>query len=493
MSLSKKIALSVLGIFITLIAALLIRTLTFTSSQRSVEAVPPVALDEGALAERLGAAIRLETVSSKDASEVDERALEELRAHLIASFPKAHATLSREAVAGASLLYTWEGTDPSLAPIMFLAHQDVVPVEDAAGWTHPPFSGVVADGHVWGRGAMDDKCGVLGILEAVEHLLGEGFRPARTVYLGFGHDEEVGGAGAVAMAALLESRGVELDFLLDEGLMITEGIIPGIDAPVALIGLAEKGYISVELVAELEGGHSSTPAAQTSVGILAKAIHALETQQLEARLDGAALAMFDKLGREMPFFQRLAFANLWLLEPLIVAQLTAKPATNAIVRTTTAPTMFEGGQRDNVLPARARAVVNFRILPGDSTESVLEHVERVVADSRIEVRPLEGLAGEPSAVSDHRSRGYEAIEEATRKVFPEAIVAPALFIAAADARHFSAISRQTFRYMPQRLTPEDRARFHGKDERIAVEDYANLVRFYRQVILESAAGDPSAP
>lgn len=455
----------------------------------AVPASPRVAMPAGA-AERLAGSIRIRTISSEDPGSFDAGAFSSLHAYLESSFPLVHQVLRRETVGGHSLLFTWAGSDPSLAPVLLAGHLDVVPVESdsAAEWREDPFGGRVADGFVWGRGAIDNKSAVLGTLEAVEMLLREGFRPDRTLYLAYGHDEEVGGtAGARAIAALLESRGVALEMVIDEGGVIADGVLGAVRGPVALVGIAEKGFVTIELTARVQGGHSSLPPRQSAVGVLAAAVARLESQPMAAHIEGPTRQMFAQLAPRLPLLQRALFANLWLTRPLVIGALEKNPATNAMLRTTTAPTMFQAGTKDNVLPGYAKASVNVRILPGDSVASVIEHVTRVVDDERVTVRVAGRFAAEPSEVSTTASRGYRALQQSIQHVLPQATVAPYLVVVVTDARHYAALSRDVFRFLPVRLTARDLERMHGIDERIGIDDYAQAIRVYREIVLRSAA------
>ncbi len=480
----KRFLLSLLVVVVAVAGVLIAKTVRFTS--RQVPPEPPAAftVDAEAAAARLGGALRLKTLAASEGRPAEDAAFAELHAYIQAQYPLLHQTLKREPVGAHSVLYTWEGTDASLRPAMLLGHLDVVPVEPdtASSWTHPPYSGVVADGFVWGRGALDDKGSVFGILESVESLLAAGFQPRRTVLLAFGGDEEVGGhEGAETLAKLLRERGVTLESVLDEGGMIMSGTVPGVASPVALVGVAEKGFASAELIVQGEGGHSSMPPSQTAVGVLSRAISRLEESPMPASLRGGSRALFEFAGPEMGFGMRTLFANLWLFEPLVLRQLTANVTTNAAVRTTTAATMFEGSERDNILPARARAVVNFRILPGDSVEAVLEHVRRVVDDPRVKVSTL-GFISEPSPVSRMDSDAWTQLQRSVRQVFPDVVIAPYLMLAASDSRYFTGLSENVYRFMPLRLGNADLSRLHGKDERVSVQGYADAVRFYAQYV-----------
>ena len=467
---------------VALAAVLLVRALTFTLVQGPLPPAVDVRVDEPAAVARLTGALRIPTVTQSAAPQLDPATFEALHAHLEASFPTVFTTLSTEAVNRHTLLLTWRGSDPEAKPILLMAHQDVVPVDAGteAAWSHPPFAGEVADGYIYGRGALDVKSGLTGILEAVELLLKAGHTPRRTVYLAFGHDEEIGGgAGAAAVARLLTARGVRLDFVLDEGGSVVEGIVPGVAGPVALVGVAEKGYVSLRLSAEGAGGHSSMPPPRTAVGKVAQAVHRLQQSPFPARMDHAG-RFFAYVGPKMPLDRRVIFANLWLFEPLVVHLLSGTPSMNATIRTTTAPTVFRGGVKDNVLPVHAEAVVNFRILPGDTPESVKTRAEAVVADPEVAVEYAEGFRDPPSAVSDVGSESFALLRDAIRQATqdPELVVAPYLTVGATDSRYFRPLADNTYRYLHIRLGPKDLARLHGTDERISVANYLELVRFY---------------
>lgn len=484
----RKVLVSAGAVVVLLAGIILARTALYDSDLPAVEPAPEVPVPGGA-AERLAGSLRFPTISHEDPAGFDAEAFRALHAYLQAAFPRAHSKLRREAVATHSLLYTWQGSDPSLEPLLLAAHLDVVPVEPGTEerWQEDPFGGRIVDGFVWGRGAIDNKSAVVGTLEAVEMLLGEGFRPARTVYLAYGHDEEVGGTGgAREIAALLERRGVELEMVLDEGGVIGDGILPGISSPVALVGIAEKGFLSLELSTRVPGGHSSLPPPQSAIGILGAGIARLEENPMPARLEGPTRQLFDRIGPRLPLALRAVFANLWLTRPLVIRKLQASHTTNAMVRTTTAATIFQAGTKDNVLPSQARAVINFRILPGDSMAGVLEHARRVIDDGRVEIRTVGGFSAEPSPISSTESESFRTLERTIRSVAPDAIVAPFLVVVVTDARHYGPLSRNVFRFLPVRLTPQDLERMHGTDERIEVRHYEGAVRMYRQLVLDAA-------
>lgn len=465
--------------------AFVIRVQRFVPRQIDVAPAAPIQIDVDAAAQRLSRAIGHRTVSLVDSASQGE--FERFHAFLTESFPVLHKSLARETVNQHSLLYTWQGSRAELKPILLLAHLDVVPVdaEHSPRWRHPPFAGAVADGYVWGRGAMDDKASLLAILEAVERLLREGFQPQRTVYLAFGHDEETGGNnGAAKIAATLAARKVQLEYVLDEGLNITDGIITQIARPVGLIGVAEKGYLNLELSVTAPGGHASAPPSQTAIGILSGAIDRLERNPPPARLTGATRSMLEFLGPEMPWHLRAAIANLWLLGPLVTRELAKNHLTAATLRTTLAPTLFTSGWAENALPAQARALINLRLLPGDSVAAMTEHMRRTIADSRVTTTALPDPS-EASAISDVTTPSFELLQRTIRQIAPEALVAPALLVATTDSRHYSGLSKNIYRFLPITLRSDDVRRYHGADERISIRDYERCIRFYAQLMRQS--------
>ena len=484
----KRIFLVLGVLLLALVAVATIRTIRFVPSHSEAAAIAPLPVkNDSMLAQHLAGAIRIPTVSYQD-SAPRRAALTALHAYLASIFPRTHATLAHEVVGDASLLFKWAGTDTTLEPIVMMAHLDVVPVEPGSerDWTHPPFSGDIADGFIWGRGSLDDKIGVLSELEAVETLVAEGVRPRRTVYLAFGDDEEVLGRGATDIVALLRARGVHPVVAIDEGSAIVRGVIPGTSRPVGLIGIAEKGFASVELTVRGTGGHSSMPPDQTAVGVLAHAIDQLETHPMQARLNDASAAMLDRVGRNLALPQRIVMANLWLTRPLLLRMLSRSPASNATIRTTTAPTVIQGSPKDNVLPIRARAIVNFRIIPGETPDDVLRHVRITVDDPRVAIA-LNGSPSPPSPVSSTSSASYLTLARAIRALEPDAIVGPSLVIGATDSRHYAGYARDVYRFLPVPLGPEDLARIHGTNERVGVHDYARAVAFMTRLIRDLSA------
>ncbi|HET7875408.1 MAG TPA: M20 family peptidase [Methylomirabilota bacterium] len=485
---SRRIGALVLVLLVLAAAVALGNAQRAECPQPEVQRAPEIPLDPARAASRLARAVRFRTISPQEPRDFDPRPFLAFHEFLRTNYPTAHRVLTREVVNRYSLLYTWKGADPARKPVLVLAHMDVVPVEPGTErqWIQPPFSGRVVDGHVWGRGSMDDKVAVLAALEAVEHLAARGFAPDRTVYFAFGHDEELGGAeGAAKIAELLRARGVRADYVIDEGLTIVRNLIPGVTPPVAMVGIVEKGRVSLELTASGAPGHASMPPPNTAIGILAAAIQKLEANPMRPTVIGPVRELFACVAPQMAFARRLVVRNLWLFEPLLTRELARSPTTNAGIRTTMAATIIGAGTKSNVLPSEATAILDFRILPGDDSNQVIEHVRRVISDPRVSVRPLDRT--EPSPVSPTDSASYRRLAGTIKQVFPDAVVAPGLMIAGSDSRHYVSLSDAVYRFLPLRVTPEELRGIHGINERIAVDNYADIIRFYIQLIRNTAS------
>lgn len=421
--------------------------------------------------ERFSRLLQLETVSRQPGSGFDPGPFLRMGELLEGFFPGVHSACMRETVAEASLLFRLEGSSPSLEPVMLTAHLDVVPADDDQGWPQPPFSGEISGGRIWGRGAIDYKSGVSAMLEALESLLSQGFSPARTLYLAFGHDEEVGGdLGAAGITNLLESRGVHLRSVLDEGGYIYS--YPWLDGEVAVVGLAEKGYLTLRLTADGQQGHASVPGTVTAAGRLCRALARLEEHQMPPRLCPPVRMLLEGTARMNS--DRLSGSP-----EDVIDSLAGFPAGNALVRTTTAITMMEGSGKENILPASPRALVNFRAVPGDSSGSIVDHVRKVVAGLGVEVDYEDtNHIHEPSSISSTETPEYRAVEDALRSLWPSLPVLPGIFPAATDSRHYYRLADNVYRFQPVRLGSRGILALHSRGESLSVEDYMASIRFY---------------
>jgi len=481
----KKILITILILVMVFIGYIVLNTLAVSSKQLYPEPVKDILVRQTAV-ENFSRALSIPTISHEDPEQVDRGAFYEFNRFLEEAYPLSHSLLEVTYINDFSIIYKWAGSDPSLKPVILMGHIDVVPVEDASQWSVPPFSGEIKDGKVWGRGAIDDKISVIGNLEAVEMLLKEQYSPARTLYLCFGHDEEISGnMGAVAIVEHLKGQGVEAEFVVDEGFAITRGMVPGMTRDVALIGTAEKGSVSLELSVSLMGGHSSMPAPETAIDVMANAVVKLKNNPFPAEFSQPVQDFMSYAGPEMSsFVSRIAFANPGIFRSLIINNLAKSPSGNALIRTTTSPTIFRAGIQENIIPQQARATVNFRTLPGTGMEDLKDRVRDIINDDRITISHGQFQSVTQGFSSVH-SFGYEMLHLSIKEIFPEVIVVPNLVVGATDARHYYPLSENIYRFVPFYLTPDNVSTFHGIDEHLAITDFENAIRFYRQLILNS--------
>jgi carboxypeptidase PM20D1 len=481
----KKILRLLIWLIVMLLIIIVIKTLLFTSLQVDPGNVTiPDAWNDSP--GHLSEAVRFKTVSYSTDSPVDTTSFSGYIDFISQTYPLVNGKLTKEIFNKFSLLYTWKGKNSSLKPIILMAHFDVVPPGDTSAWDKKPFSGENDGRYIWGRGTQDDKGEMISILEALEKLLSEGYEPERTIYFSIGHDEEIGGSrGAGVIAKTLKDRNVEAEFVLDEGMPVTKGMVPMIKRPVALIGTAEKGYLSVKIVAEMAGGHSSAPEKESAIILINKAVYRLVNRQMKAKISGPVDDFLKYVGPEMPFYAKTIFANEWLFKGIILSIYSGSKSGNAMVRTTTAPTIINAGVKDNVIPAKAEAIINFRILPGESSEDVFSHIRKVVKDDRIKISVFEDSRSEPTPFSPTDVPGFKNIVKSIGQAFPEAIIAPTTMVASSDSKHFLVVSKNIYRFSPIVVNPEDMSRIHGLNERTSIEDFKRGICFYYQLIKNS--------
>ena len=485
-----RIALGILLIVGVLIAVVLVRTFTFKApaavDTAAVKIAPPIAVDVAAAAQHLSQAVQIQTVSHQDPAENQPAEWTRLHDFLSATYPAAHAAMTREIVAHNTLVYTWKGSDPALAPIVLMAHQDVVPVSPGTegDWKHPPFSGAIADGAVWGRGSIDDKGSLITLFEGVEALAKQGFKPRRTVMIVSGEDEEVRGVGARAAAALLKSRGIKAQFVVDEGLaVITDN--PVTRGRLALIGTAEKGYATLVVTAKAQGGHSSAPPKDGGgVVALARAVVAVADHGFPMAFCGPGAEMLKTLAPTAPFAVRMAVANPWLFKPLLIKQMGATPAGAALLHTTIAPTMLKGSPKENVLPQDATAWINYRIAPGDTSAVVMARAKDAVGPLPVALS-WAAKPEEPSPVSSTGSDGWKVLAAVAGKV-TGAPVAPSLVTAGTDSRYLQPVASDVYRFQPMDFSLADTGMIHGTNEHLTLKNLEQCVQFYARLIATAA-------
>ena len=435
--------------------------------------------------ENLSEAIKYKTISFEDSSNSQPIHFLSFHKFLERTYPLVFSKLDKRTFSNYSILLKWKSNSESLDnPVLLMAHMDVVPIENQEDWIHLPFSGKVDGDYVWGRGAIDDKSSLIAILESVELLISSGFTPNRDIYIALGHDEESSGKnGNRLISETLKKEGIYFDMVLDEGSALTEGIIPGIEKPLAVVGIAEKGYVSIELTCNYNSGHSSMPYKETTIGKLSRAIVKIERNAMASKLTKPVKNFFSYIGPEMSLQNRFLLSNSSFFSSSILSKLEESPITSAMVRTTAAPTIIEGGLKSNILPSTSRAVINYRIRQGDSVNKVLRHVETIVNDKDISIRVLNNdLRVEPSKVSSYMSPQFNIIHKTIKEIFGDVVVAPGMILATTDSRHYEKISKNTYRFMPIYMTSDDLSMVHGSNEKISKDSFISMIHFYFQLI-----------
>ena len=489
MGIAGKAGLTAVGLVLALAGVVAVRTVTFkapaTVDPGSVKLAAARPLDVGKAADHLAQAVRLQTVSHQDKADDQPAEWDKLHAWLQATYPAAHQAMTREVIAGHTLVYTWTGSNPSLAPIILMAHQDVVPVTPGSegAWTHPPFDGVVADGAVWGRGSIDDKGSLVTLFEALDGLAAGGFKPARTVIIVSGHDEEVRGVGAVEAAKLLKARGVKAQFVLDEGMAVVADH-PVTGKPAAIIGTAEKGYATMKVVAPAVGGHSSSPPAETGVATLSRAVLAITGKPFPMKFAGPGADMLKAIAPHASLPVRVFAANTWLFSPLLVKVTAKTPAGAAMLHTTIAPTMLKGSPKENVLPQDATAWINYRIAPGDNSAKVMGQAKAAVGKLPVELSWVK-TPDEPSAISSTSSDAWKILAGLAADE-SQAPVVPGLVTAGTDSRYLAPVAVDVYRFQPLLLKVDETKMIHGTDEHLTIANVERMVRFYQRLV-ETAA------
>lgn len=482
----KRIVAALAAALIGLVAVVLIRTLTYktpvAANLSGVKVAPAIAVDVDRAAQHLSQAVQIQTVSNQDKTQDQLAEWDRLHAFLQATYPAAHAAMTREVVGRKTLIYTWKGSDPALAPVILMAHQDVVPVTPGTekDWTHPPFSGAVAGGAVWGRGSIDDKGQLIAIFEGLETLAKQGFKPKRTLIVLSTEDEEVGGTGARAAEAALAAQKIKAQFVVDEGLaVITNNPVTG--GRLAMIGTAEKGYGTIRVTAKAEGGHSSAPPADGGgVANLSRAILAITGHDFPLALRGPAADMLETLAPQAPFMVRMAVANRWLFGSMIAKKVGATPSGASLLHTTIAPTMLKGSPKENVLAQDPQAWINYRLLQGDASEAVMAKAKAAVAGLPVTLA-WENPPFEASPISSTSSEGWRTLAAVTAAV-TGAPVAPSLVTAGTDSRFMTPVAQDSYRFQPEDFALKDIEMIHGTNEHMTLKNLAQAVQFYARLV-----------
>ncbi len=471
----------ILGIIIAFIVVLLVRAVMFQPTSIPKKEFAQVNVDRDKIVHDMVEMIRCKTVSNRDDALMDFGEFEKYHQVLRGCFPLIHQKCKLEKIGKTGLLYFLEGKSHE-KPMVCMAHYDVVPVEES-GWEKPAFEGIVEDNVIWGRGTLDTKGTMCGIMEALEHLLQTDFVPSRDLYLSFSGDEEISGESCPAIVSYFEENGIKPGMVLDEGGAVVENVFPGVKGECAMIGICEKGYMDVELIMDSNGGHASTPPVHTIVGELSKAVVAIEKHPFKGRRAKAVDEMFDELGRHASFGMRILFANMWLFRPILSMVATKLGGEiNALMRTTCAVTCMEGSKAYNVLPPKATVGMNLRLMQGDTVESVVAYLKKVINNDKISVETVQGH--NPSPTSDTTCREWTYLKQVVHATWPEAIVSPYIMLACSDSRHYNRISDHVYRFSAMKLSKEERAMIHANNERIPVDTLVQTVEFYVRLLKE---------
>lgn len=478
----KKLLLF-LALLLALLAVVLVMNTMRAKPWPMGKAIAADPLPDSAIS-HMSSAIQIATISPADTSQIDSVHFNQFRVFLEKAYPLIHQQLTRTIIKDYSYVYEWKGSDSSLLPVILMGHYDVVPVEPSAVklWTVAPFGGEVKDSAVWGRGAVDDKAAVISILESVEQLLRRHFAPKRTILLCFGHNEESTGTGAIAIVDYLKQRNIRADLVIDEGGEITTGKLKDVQRPVAMIGVGEKGYVTFELAVEKPGGHSSKPAKETAIDILTTALYRLRSTQMPFRMTAPVSEFLNRVsGSSEVFLNKMALSNRWLFERMVENKLASTPEGEAMLRTTIVPTILESGIRENVIPTNAKAIVNSRILTGETTKQVGDFIRAAIHDDRVKISIKGDFNTEPSPLTDIQSPAFRLMEEAVQETVDGVIPVPYTMLGASDSRSYRAISKGVVNFTPL----VNSKGFHGIDERLPLADFRRSIQFFSHIIKES--------
>lgn len=478
--------LSVGVLVIVGLGVIVLRALLSKPSAPPVREQVKLEIEEDSAISRLSQVIQFETISEQPLVNANPEAFKALHDYLFTTYAELFKRVEIQRFGEFALLLKWQGNDSSLEPMLLIAHQDVVPVPPTEydQWSFPPFSGQVKEGYICGRGALDMKTSLVAILEAVSRLMQENFQLQRTIYIYLGDDEEVGGPTAKKAAEWLKAEEGKLSYIIDEGGAILEKMLPELKSPLCLIGIGQKGQLNIELSVGGESGHSAKPPQKTPIDILGGAIARIKAHDMPVHADSLVFPLFQKMAPYLPFSKRLIMANLWLFKPLLTAKLIENPLMNAMMRTTAAPTLFNAGVKQNILPELARATINYRLYPGDTKDEVVKHLQKILKDLPVEIKVLDTFNG--PVLADTNAYGFHVISNSAQQIDQDSVlVAPVLTIGGTDGRHFAALTDNAYQFLFIRGTMDDFKGYHGINERISIANYLNSIRFYVQLIKNS--------
>ena len=470
-----KIILVLAAVVLVFFAVILIRAARFKPKAELTSSLEDVFLDESRIVWDMQEMIRCKTISYNDESLVDQKEFEKFQKLLPKLYPSVHETCERVMLGVNGMLYCWKGRKEG-DPIVLMSHYDVVPVEESQ-WEKPAFEGIVEDGVLWGRGTLDTKGTLCGIMEAAEKLIKDGFVPEHDIYFAFSGQEEINGPTCPAMVDWFEEKGIHPAMVLDEGGAVVENVFPGVDRECALIGIAEKGLTNIEFHAKSNGGHASMPPVHTIVGELAQAVVDVEKHPFPRQITKPVREMLDTLGRHSTFVYKILFANMWCFAGLFdkVCQKSGGEL-NAMIRTTCAMTKMQGGKAFNVIPPKASVGMNLRLIGTDTVESAKAYLEKVIDNPNIEVSVYEGR--NPSADSDTSCEDWGVLSQAVADTWRKALVSPYLMMACSDSWHYCRITDRVYKFSAMKLSKEERGMIHGNNERVPVETLVKAVEFY---------------
>ncbi|WP_346986376.1 M20/M25/M40 family metallo-hydrolase [Chryseobacterium sp. POE27] len=504
----KKLIFIIIGIILLLIIIVLIKTFSYPFKKANANSSSgwKMIKDDSAV-QRLSGGLKIPSVSSGELGEFNYSPFDTIKEYLKSSYPLVYQNTEFIEVNTYGLVFRLKGNNSSLDPILFLSHTDVVPpggaevkdksenvfkpddkplpaVSDVSEeWDFGPFSGAVAHGRIYGRGSIDMKGMLFSLLESMNNLIKTKHTPQRDIYLAFGFDEEVGGQqGAVKIAEYFKNKNITFDAVYDEGgLILEKGSVTGINSDIAVIGCAEKGFLSIKIKVKGLGGHSSMPPTESAIGKAAIIMQRLENDQMKPVVTPLINQFFTNVGGSMSFINRMAIGNQWLLKPVLLSQLTKNNSTNALVRTTTALTMMKGSDAPNVLSPEVEFIVNFRLLPGNTVKDVKQHIAEATKGFDVEIEEIDTVK-EASAVSPTNTKAFNLIESAIKEIHPSAIVTPYLTVGATDAYKYQIVSKNIYRFMPIKINNAEKQSIHSTNEYLSIENYMKMIHYFEYIM-----------